>query len=318
MYRTERYNESDKMCDLVGDNYRVLLIMSRYNISLGFGDKSIDQVCRENNVDTATFLAIVNLLLYGNEKNDVIDHISAESIIFYLQHSHDYFLDFRLPAIRQDLVEVLGKPDNDLSKAIIRYFDEYVAEVHKHMTYEEKTVFPYVKALIKGEKLKNYSINTFRTQHDQIEARLSEFKTILIKYYTTASTNEINKVLFEIFNCEEDLASHNEIENNLFIPLVVKLEEETEQKAAGQEHETMASKQLELLSVREKEIIALVVKGLTSKQIADKLYLSTHTVATHRRNISSKLQIRSTAGLTIYAIVNKLVELEDVKNMSLK
>ncbi len=67
------------------------------------------------------------------------------------------------------------------------------------------------------------------------------------------------------------------------------------------------------LSQREKEIVALVVRGYTNKQIADELCISSHTVITHRRNISSKLQIHSSAGLTIYAIVNKLVRLEDIK-----
>ena len=53
---------------------------------------------------------------------------------------------------------------------------------------------------------------------------------------------------------------------------------------------------------------------MTNKAIADKLYLSIHTVITHRRNIARKLQIHSPAGLTIYAIVNKLVELSDIKD----
>lgn len=70
----------------------------------------------------------------------------------------------------------------------------------------------------------------------------------------------------------------------------------------------------ETLSQREKEIIVCVVKGMTNKAIADKLYLSIHTVITHRRNIARKLQIHSPAGLTIYAIVNKLVELQDIED----
>lgn len=70
----------------------------------------------------------------------------------------------------------------------------------------------------------------------------------------------------------------------------------------------------EALSLREKEIITCVVKGMTNKAIADQLYLSIHTVITHRRNIARKLQIHSPAGLTIYAIVNKLVELQDIKD----
>lgn len=72
--------------------------------------------------------------------------------------------------------------------------------------------------------------------------------------------------------------------------------------------------QTDVLSPREKEIIVCVVKGMTNKQIAEKLFLSTYTVITHRRNIANKLQIHSPAGLTIYAIVNKLVELNDIKD----
>ena len=69
------------------------------------------------------------------------------------------------------------------------------------------------------------------------------------------------------------------------------------------------------LSQREKEIVICVVKGMTNKEIAEKLFLSIHTVITHRRNISKKLQIHSAAGLTIYAIVNKLVTLNEVKGV---
>lgn len=67
------------------------------------------------------------------------------------------------------------------------------------------------------------------------------------------------------------------------------------------------------LSIREKEIVVCVVKGLTNREIADRLFLSTHTVITHRRNIARKLQIHSASGLTIYAIVNKLVELSEIQ-----
>lgn len=79
------------------------------------------------------------------------------------------------------------------------------------------------------------------------------------------------------------------------------------------EDEKEESDNPEALSQREKEIITCVVKGMTNKAIADKLCLSIHTVITHRRNIARKLQIHSPAGLTIYAIVNKLVEIQDVK-----
>lgn len=67
------------------------------------------------------------------------------------------------------------------------------------------------------------------------------------------------------------------------------------------------------LSGREKEIVVCIVKGLSNKEIAEELSISTHTVITHRKNITRKLQIHSPAALTIYAIVNKLVSLDEVK-----
>ena len=67
------------------------------------------------------------------------------------------------------------------------------------------------------------------------------------------------------------------------------------------------------LSTREKEIVVCVVKGMTNREIADRLFLSTHTVITHRRNIARKLQVHSASALTVYAIVNKLVELSDIQ-----
>lgn len=77
--------------------------------------------------------------------------------------------------------------------------------------------------------------------------------------------------------------------------------------------ESTGEAEQDTLSQREKEIIGCVARGLTNKETAEKLFLSIHTVITHRRNIARKLQIHSPAGLTIYAIVNKLVELSEVK-----
>lgn len=68
------------------------------------------------------------------------------------------------------------------------------------------------------------------------------------------------------------------------------------------------------LTAREIEIVVCIVKGMTNKQIAEKLSLSTHTIMAHRRNVTNKLQIHSSSGLTIYAIVNKLVDIDDIKD----
>ena len=143
MYRTGGYTGDDRMCDLVCDRYAVLQVMSRFGIALGFGDKTIAEVCEENRVDAATFLAVVNMLMGLGVGADVSSEVSVRTLTDYLHNAHGYFLDFRLPAIRRKLIEAIDCSSSDVAFAILRFFDEYVAEVQRHMAYEEQTVFPY-------------------------------------------------------------------------------------------------------------------------------------------------------------------------------
>ena len=78
MYRIGRYNSDDRMCDLVCDRYPVLLIMSRFGIALGFGDKTIGEVCLDSGVDTATFLAVVNM--HSDDKAPYPETISVAAL----------------------------------------------------------------------------------------------------------------------------------------------------------------------------------------------------------------------------------------------
>ena len=215
------------MSDLICENSSTLLVLSRFGIALGFGDKTIDEVCQDNKVDTDTFLAIINLMVTEEQFMLTSDaHISLQSLIEYLRNSHNYFLNYRLPEIRKKLTEVLDADQEDLNKAVLEYFDKFVAEIKKHMLYENNKVFPYVKSLLEDENKGKYAI-VFSKQHEQIETRLTEFKNILIKYYPAKSTNKINGVLFDIFNCEKDLASHNSVEDCLFLPAIERLENKT-------------------------------------------------------------------------------------------
>lgn len=70
----------------------------------------------------------------------------------------------------------------------------------------------------------------------------------------------------------------------------------------------------EHLSERETEVLKLIVSGFSNKEIADKLFISIHTVVSHRKNISQKTGIKSQSGLTIYAISNKIIFLDDYSN----
>lgn len=72
-------------------------------------------------------------------------------------------------------------------------------------------------------------------------------------------------------------------------------------------------KQAEIISSREENILREIALGLSNKEIAEKLFISQHTVITHRKNITRKLGIKSVSGLTIYAIINKLISMDEVE-----
>jgi regulator of cell morphogenesis and NO signaling len=175
-----------------------------------------------------------------------------------------------------------------------------------------------VNNLISGVRQEGFEIAQFAKSHEAIDRKLLELKNIIIKYYTRTDGYELLAgVLFDIFNCENDLRVHCSLEDDLFIPAVQKLEREVTAREISEEQnpdQTADPPADDVLSDREREIVRCAVCGMTNKEIAEKLYISINTVLTHRKNISRKLNIHSVSGLTIYAIVNKLVRLDEVKS----
>jgi regulator of cell morphogenesis and NO signaling len=228
MYKKGQYRETDKMSDLICDNYPMVLVMYRFGIGLGFGDKTIGEICRQNEVDIYTFLAVVNFLV--EKRTTPTEHadenLSVEALILYLHNAHDYFLKFRFPHLRIKLVEAINDCPDDVAFIITKFFDEYTEEVEKHMRYEEKTVFPYVRGLLKGKENTKYNISIFRKRHDQLEMKIIELKNLLLKYYPGKGSHSLNSVLFDIFATEQDLFTHNLVEDNLFTPAILKLEKQ--------------------------------------------------------------------------------------------
>jgi len=317
MKNQKMYEASDKMISLIRDNYNLLQSLGSFGISLGFGDKTVKQVCDDQNVDTNTFLAVVNFTINGYREMDDVSRLSVPTLLQYLKASHDYFIGFQLPFIRKELADALDENDN-LARLILKLYDEYSRSVTQHMKYEEKTVFPYVESLIAGKPMANYAIDMYSKHHGQESSKLRELKSIIIKYFPgdCLRNNQLSATLYDIYNNEEWLALHAEVEDNIFIPAIKYLEEKSRQSDVSAKISSMIGKNQEgadALGEREKDVIVALVQGMSNKEIAEHLCISVNTVITHRRNIARKLQIHSPAGLTIYAIVNNLIDISAVK-----
>lgn len=308
------YVSSDRMRWLIRNDSSLLMVMSRFGIALGFGEKTVREVCQEQGIDIDTFLTVANFI--SGRKYDYND-VSLSSLMSYLKQAHSYFLDYRLPAIRQRILEAIDcSGTDDLAFLILKFYDEYVTEVRRHMAYENEIVFSYVDGLICGVPGKEFTIGDFSRRHNHIESKLKELKDIIIRYYPQKDNNLFCSALYDIINCEEDLNSHRLVEDMIFIPAVEGLENNIKEKGEVSpewEENELAEDKTDILSQREKEIIVCVAKGLSNKAIADTLNISVNTVTTHRRNISSKLQIHTQSGLTIYAIVNELITMDELR-----
>ena len=237
----------------------------------------------------------------------------------YLEACHDYFLDFQLPFIRRELEESLNQ-DDSLGQLIMKFYDEYAHEIRRHMHYEQKVLFPYVRSLIGGQLSNDYSIDTFSRHHGAADKKLREIKLLIIKYLPGDSfhNNKLTAALHDIYDNEQWLHQHAMVEDHIFVPAIRRMEQQLKQDDVTRNISDMVFKGVggqnqETLSEREKDVIIALVQGMANKEIADHLFISVNTVITHRRNIARKLQIHSPAGLTIYAIVNGLVDISSVK-----
>lgn len=302
------------MISIIADNYDTLQSLGRFGINLGFGDKTVREVCEHQQVDTYTFLAVVNFTINGSREFDQ-ELLSIPTLLHYLKASHDYYLNFQLPFIRKQLVDALDVNDS-LAKLIIKLYDEYAQEIHLHMEYEEQTVFPYVDHLLNNQVDENYDIGIFSKNHSKIDVKLRELKNIILKYLPSdmRHNNQLTATLYNLYINEEWLLNHAMVEDFLFIPAISYLERKFKQNDVSVKISKMISQEnSEQLSKREKDVVICIVQGMSNKEVADHLFISVNTVITHRRNIARKLQIHSPAGLTIYAIVNNLVDISLVK-----
>lgn len=311
----EVYTRTNNMRELIRDNALLLPVISRFDIAFGFGDSPLSEVCKRNNVDVATFLCVCNLLSGYPYR---VEDISLRSLMGYLERAHSSFLDVYMTKIRHNLIEAIHCTDtNEVALLMVKFFDNYTDEVRKHMDYENEVVFRYVENLLDNKAPDDFSIDMFSDNHGHMASKLDELKDIFIYHYNQKENALLSSVLFDIIMCERDLMSHFEVESKLFIPAVEKLERTLRHQCDNSDSAEVAEDSAEenrsdSLSEREKDVVRGVALGKSNKEIAEMLFISVHTVTTHRKNISAKLGIHSPAGLTIYAILHNIVDIHEV------
>lgn len=309
------YTRFDTLRDVIEDNNRVIVVLNRFDISLGFGDRTVERVCADNGVDTDTFLAVINFISGKRWESYRVD---ARSLIGYLRKSHARFIDYSLPYIKRTLIEGVNEAENsEIAIVILQFYDKYIEEVKSHMDYEDNFIFAYVEGLMdRGESADRFQISDFSSSHDHMAAKLDDLKELFIYKYKQKNNEMINTALIHLMVCGKELVEHCGIENHLLFPEIARLEREVRRRRSMEAQAAASAterQQPDILSDREKEVLRWIALGLSTKEIADRMCLSFHTVNSYRKNIGSKLNIHSVTGMAFYAVLHHIIDINEIE-----
>jgi|LZCG01.1.fsa_nt_gb regulator of cell morphogenesis and NO signaling len=237
----QHIDEHMKMADVIHLNHLLLFVLERFNISLGFGDKSVETVCLDNNIQPDFFVKMVNSFLDPSYIPEAApQHFPTKQAISYLKNAHNYYVHDKIPEI-ESLIKGMESQCELKSKnmeILNQFFQKYRKEVEEHIQKEEEVTFPYILEIAEAynqkvlspelqKKMKNYSIHIYAKEHDNIEEKLYDLKNIIIKYLPPVSDQNLcRKILIELFNLEKDLNDHGLLEDRVIVPLIAEMESE--------------------------------------------------------------------------------------------
>lgn len=228
-----------KLADVIHHDYNLIPVINRFGIHLGFGDKTIHELCDERAVSIEFFLTIINAFhdsQFFPKKH--LQSFPAKQLINYLNKSHRYYLDEKVPEIER-LIDKLKNNTNLSPETFLLlkdFFSEYQKELAIHINKEEERVYPYVQKLEDAinsgkisesllKEMEDYSINDYEKDHDDVEAKLYDLKNIIIKYLPSSKNDtQYFNILKELFMLESDLNEHSRIEDLILVPKVEAME----------------------------------------------------------------------------------------------
>lgn len=285
---------SSVLSEVVEENHQLIPVINRFGIKLGLGDKTIGEICKSNNINTEFFLAILNTFLnedYFPEKK--LQKFDIELVVKYIKQTDAYLIHGQLHNLEKHLNAFLSMSDanNAQLKLISRLFCEF----------KEELIDQIERGMVKG---------------DTPLALLTDLKSIIIKHISgNFNENMCYAVIFTIDSFQKDLEKHNRIREKILKPMLEELSEsgmEDLQELIAASHSIRINK-AQALSQRELDVLRLVSLGLLNKEVADKLNISLNTVLSHRKNITTKLGIKTVSGLIFYCITHGYISADEIE-----
>lgn len=217
-----------KMADLVGTDYRLLTVIYRLGMKLGFGEKTVEETCRESGVNCDTFLLIANV--YATDGYvptlELMTAASAIDLVRYLHASHSYYLEHEFKDLDVLFKDLLGPCTPMQREVIMHFFDGYREEVENPFCIRRGYGVPLCE--IRGRRAEGGRIQyrDIRREHNSIDEKLNDLRNIVMKYLPPVCDTVLAiRALSRLCALESDLEKHTLIENAVLIPMVNRMEE---------------------------------------------------------------------------------------------
>jgi len=231
------YNLSQKLADIIHHDHKLLPILNRFGIRLGFEDQNVNEVCKIHGINADFFIEILNTYhdpdYFPRER--FLD-FPLPLIVEYLKKTHLYYYTFYIPEIDKQLNELIASaPGENKLSLLTRFYLKFKQELHEHLQYEDKFTFPYVLnlhilsqqggSISNSESLPAKSIIEFEETHSDVDSKLLDLKNIIIKYlHAEYDDNKCNTLIATLCNFEDDLRDHSRIEDKIMVPTVLQIE----------------------------------------------------------------------------------------------
>jgi regulator of cell morphogenesis and NO signaling len=233
MYKTDKtyITKSRRMLDLINENYSLLLCLQHFDIDFAVDNKTVEELCNDNDIHLNTFVIIANLYNgFFPEEEEINKITDIASVLTFLKNSHSFYLEDKYPELKYYLKKLKDYHSSTDFRLIEKFFNDYFEEVLEHLKYEDEIAFPYFCELLKKDgniREKSFSAKEYQNHHTDIETKLADLKSLFLKHIRIKSDLNIKrKFLNTLFGLEFDLKIHSIIEEKVLIPLIESIEAE--------------------------------------------------------------------------------------------
>ncbi len=216
-----------KMADIISANHNVILLLPRFGIPLGFGDKAVYEVCASANVPVGFMLLVCNLYTFDDymPSMEELSTVDMTPLVPYLKASHCYYTDERLPHIQSHIANITERMDSRTGSIFKQFYADFRREITAHFQSEEQNEFPRLCALQNGQRPKGLGKKVSSKSHSALVDTLDDITQIVYKYLpANTMPEETIELLFDILQLSSDIQKHALIEEKILDPYVSWLE----------------------------------------------------------------------------------------------